>query len=190
MKQRFLSTWLLPCVLIMASPLQAAVETGGAIASGWGTHHITPFRLTLQQSFCDYWNPDPERLWPFKAHIDGNFYYLGSNRHYKQGGSRHVRAFSLGGFLRFSRDPIFIYECAWPYADIGLGAAWLSNSTVAGRHLGMNFQIETKLGVGIRLGEHRQFDIGYRYTNFSNGFLKHPNNTINLHMIVLGYWYP
>lgn len=185
-----ISTTLLFLLLIGIISPRVTAEIGGAIASGWGTRNIVPLRLTLEQSVCDFWNPDPARLWPFRPYIDGSFYYLGNDgTHNHRKGSGHLKGFSLGGFFRFSRDPTFLNEHAWPYIDAGLGVAWLSHKTIVGRRLGMNFQVETKLGLGIRLGNLRQFDIGYRYTNFSNGFLKHPNDTINLHMIVFTYWY-
>ncbi len=167
-----------------------AEEIAGTIATGWGSRNIVPLRLNLQQTVTDFWNPDPERIWPFKGYVDGNFYYLSSTLKPKNRVSpQHLKGFSIGGFFRFFREPTFLDERAWPYIDIGLGTAWLSQSKIAGRNLGMHFQVEAKLGAGIRIGSRRQFDIGYRYTNFSNGFLRHPNATINLHMIVLGYWY-
>jgi Lipid A 3-O-deacylase (PagL) len=186
-----LKTGILVLALMGLTPFKVAAETGGAIASGWATNHIVPLRLSLQQSLCGFWNPDPERLWPFKVYTDGEFYYLGSSQHYQyRYGGGHLRAFSLGGYLRFSHDPTFLNRYVWPYIDVGLGAAWLSHKKISGRRLGMNFQVLTKLGAGIRFGALQQYDIGYRYTNFSNGFLAHPNDTINLHMIVLAYWFP
>lgn len=189
----FLTLLMLALIGLISLPIYA--ETGGAIAGGWGTSHISPLRLTLQQSICGFWNPDPARIWPFRSYLDGSFYYLGQsgsgcNRHHRyRRGAGHLKAYTLGGFFRFSRDPTFLNAFAWPYIDVGLSLGWLTKDAIAGRRLGMNFQVETKLGAGIRFGNLRQFDLGYRFTNFSNGFLKHPNNTVNLHMIVFTYWY-
>ena len=196
MKSVFTKTILGSGLVLMVSITSTPViaETAGTIATGWGTANLVPLRLNLQQSVSTFYNPDPERIWPFMGYMDGSFYYLGSGssnkKKFKRATAKHLKAYSLGGFFRFSRDPTFLNEHAWPYIDAGLGAAWLSKEKIVGRHLGMHFQVETKLGCGIRWGSQRQFDIGYRYTNFSNGFLTHPNDTINLHMLVLGYWYP
>lgn len=182
-------TGIIGFILLLTTSTPVVAETAGSIATGWGTRNIVPLRLNLQQSICGFHNPDPERIWPFREYIDANFYYLSSNRKTTRITAHHLKGYSLGGFVRFIRDPVCLFPWAWPYVDVGLGAAWLSQEKIVGRNLGMHFQVETKLGAGIRVGCQRQFDIGYRFTNFSNGFLKHPNATINLHMIVFSYWY-
>jgi len=190
--KRYIAVVLALFAFILSFAMPVHSETGGSIASGIGVKRIVPLRLTLSQSFETVYSPDPERIWPFKVYAEASYYYLGrsncngSNPPYW---NTHLTGGTLGGVLRFVRDPFFFNAHLWPYIDAGLGVAWLSHKQIAGRKLGMNFQVESKLGCGFRMGDHRQFDIGYRFANFSNAFIKHPNNTVNLHMLVFGYWY-
>ena len=55
-----------------------------------------------------------------------------------------------------------------------------------GRKFGSAFQFGNHVGFGMRFGEQRQFDLGFRFQHLSNGGIKQPNQGINfsqLHFI-------
>lgn len=71
-----------------------------------------------------------------------------------------------------------------PYVEGAIGFHLISPAFIyANRRFGSAFQFGDHLGVGVRLGEHQQFDLGYRYQHLSNGGIKKPNQGINLNQI-------
>ena len=77
-----------------------------------------------------------------------------------------------------------------PYAEIGVGAHLLSETSVSThRQFGTAFQFGSHAGVGARFGEKKEFDISYRYQHLSNACIEEPNNGINFHILRLGYWF-
>jgi len=77
-----------------------------------------------------------------------------------------------------------------PYAEIGVGAHLLSETSVnTERRFGTAFQFGSHGGIGARFGPKNAFDLGYRYQHLSNADIKHLNNGINFHIVRLGYWF-
>jgi len=75
------------------------------------------------------------------------------------------------------------------YIDLGLGLAYFSQESIATRQMGSHYLFEERLGVGFLFGKKRQFEIGYRATHFSNAYLAKKNNGLNMHFLVIGYWF-
>jgi lipid A 3-O-deacylase len=69
-----------------------------------------------------------------------------------------------------------------PYLEGGFVGLHLISPTFiySGRKFGSAFQFGNHIGFGVRFGEHRQFDMGYRFQHMSNGGIKMPNQGINL----------
>ena len=69
-----------------------------------------------------------------------------------------------------------------PYLEGGFIGLHLISPTFiyTGRKFGSAFQFGNHIGFGVRFGEHRQFDLGYRFQHMSNGGIKMPNQGINL----------
>lgn len=77
-----------------------------------------------------------------------------------------------------------------PYAEVAVGIHLVSPAFVsADRKLGSSFQFGDSLGLGLRFGDKRQFDVGYRYQHLSNGGIKQPNQGINLNELRFIYWF-
>jgi len=75
-----------------------------------------------------------------------------------------------------------------PYLEGGfVGLHLISPAFVnTNRKFGSSFQFGNHVGFGVSLGEHRQFDVGYRFQHLSNGDIQQPNRGINfseLHLI-------
>jgi len=73
------------------------------------------------------------------------------------------------------------------YAELGLGAHLLSDTTIGDKSMSTQFQFGNHLGVGYRFGVKRAFDLSYRYQHLSNAGIKRPNNGINFNQIRLQY---
>lgn len=81
-------------------------------------------------------------------------------------------------------SPVFRYtqhDSAW-YLRFGIGAAYLSDTQIAGRILGSHFQFEDQFGVGWQQGRH---DLALVYMHYSNAGIAKPNHGIDL--LLLSY---
>jgi len=75
-----------------------------------------------------------------------------------------------------------------PYVEAGVGFHLLSHASVSEeRKFGTMFQFGDHVGVGLRFGQKRAFDLGYRYQHLSNASIKKPNQGINFHQVRLQY---
>jgi len=75
-----------------------------------------------------------------------------------------------------------------PYAEAAIGFHMISPTFIyANRKFGSSFQFGDHVGFGVRMGEHQQYDLGYRYQHLSNGGIKKPNQGINLSEVHFAY---
>jgi len=75
-----------------------------------------------------------------------------------------------------------------PYAEAAIGFHLISPTFIyANRKFGSAFQFGDHVGFGVRMGEHQQFELGYRYQHLSNAGIKKPNQGINLNQIHFAY---
>lgn len=76
-----------------------------------------------------------------------------------------------------------------PYFEAGLLGVHLISPTYlySDRRFSTAFQFGHILGFGISLGDHRQFEIGYRYQHVSNGNIKLPNNGMDFDIVHFAY---
>ncbi len=75
-----------------------------------------------------------------------------------------------------------------PYLEGAIGFHLISPDFInAQRRFGSSFQFGDHVGLGVRLGDHHQYDLGYRFQHLSNGGIKKPNQGINLNEAHLIY---
>lgn len=75
-----------------------------------------------------------------------------------------------------------------PYIEGAIGLHLVSPTSVyADRRLGSAFQFGDHIGFGILFGEHKQFELGYRFQHISNGGIKQPNQGLNLNLLHFVY---
>jgi lipid A 3-O-deacylase len=76
-----------------------------------------------------------------------------------------------------------------PYLEAGILGMHLISPTYlySDRRFSTAFQFGHILGFGVSLGEHRQFDLGYRFQHLSNGGIKMPNDGIDFNMVHFSY---
>ncbi|OGS93994.1 MAG: hypothetical protein A3K04_08070 [Gallionellales bacterium RBG_16_56_9] len=77
-----------------------------------------------------------------------------------------------------------------PYAEGAIGFHLITPTLIyANRRFGSAFQFGDHVGVGVRFGKHRQFDLGYRFQHLSNGGIKKPNQGINFNQVHFSYYF-
>lgn len=163
---------------------EAWAEIGVSIGSGYGVANIVPVRVGIQKTFEREWGTCD---WPIGGYWEGSFYTMNGKRDLKPESHKKLTAAALAGVFRVQRAEKTSW--GWPYAELGVGLSWLSQKEIGGRDLGMHFQFEDRIGLGVRFGRDQQYDISYRAIHFSNAYIGPCNHGINLHVIVLGYWF-
>jgi lipid A 3-O-deacylase len=74
-----------------------------------------------------------------------------------------------------------------PYAEAGIGAAFLSETELDDKNFSSAFQFCSDIGFGMLFGRQRRFELGYRLFHISNGGIKNPNPGVNFNVVRLGY---
>jgi lipid A 3-O-deacylase len=136
-----------------------------------GRTEVDAYRVGLQRAFQNpLWQGQRARL---------SVFLEGSINHW-DGDDSNLTAIAL--------SPVFMLS--WPvgtgrfepYVEGGIGAAFLSRTSIGGREFSTSFQFEDRLGIGLR---GRRIDVHYRFMHYSNGGLKKPNNGIDFHVLGL-----
>ena len=166
-------------------PLSEA-RWGVNASTGWAASGIHPYRAAGVWSFRAI-NDLSSSSWRIIPIWETSFGYWDGEVDARKGGSDSIVAFTTGPMFRFQYKSESIKNLS-SYFEIGIGASWLSDTTISGRQLSTHFQFEDKLGLGLRFGEQQQYDIGLRATHYSNGSIKRPNNGVNMVLLSVGYW--
>lgn len=83
-----------------------------------------------------------------------------------------------------SFSPVFVYEFSGetfrPYIEAGVGVAAFSGTEVEDNQLGLSFQFEDRLGVGVRFDDQ---ELGLRVIHYSNAGIKQPNDGVETYTL-------
>lgn len=150
---------------------------GLSFGSGTGMRRIVPLRLGLQYTWYE------NACWPLWSYMELSFYHLKGKKGVNPWSHDHLQALALAPVFRFEPNE----GCF--YLEAGVGVARLSHKEISGRELGMHFEFEDRIGAGFRFGHQKQFDVSYRFLHFSNANIGKFNHGLNLHFIILGYWF-
>ena len=93
---------------------------------------------------------------------------------------------SLTPVFRLQRDTALSSGVS-PFADAGIGAHLLSDTSLGDKGYSTAFQFGSLVGFGLGFGKHGQYELGYRFQHISNSGIKDPNEGLNLHMLRFGY---
>jgi len=88
--------------------------------------------------------------------------------------------------LRLQRDAE-LSSGVTPFAEAGVGPHLISDTTLGERDLTTAFQIGSLVGLGLGFGDNGQYQLSYRFQNFSNADIKTPNDGLELHLLRFAY---
>lgn len=170
------------CCILMGFTAGAYARNGVSIGYGRGTKQVNAYRVNVQRAWSNNnMTPNKRRIYGYwelgftQMHNPVQYWFTTNN---------NLEATSGSGVLRI---PIkLIGQC---YVDLGIGVAYLTNEHIATRNLGARWLFEERVGAGVLFGPWKQYELGYRLTHFSNGYLAQANQSMNLHLIMLGYWF-
>ena len=173
-------------LLLISICTTVRAEWGVSVASGYGTTQLVPIRFGLQKTLQTRWRT--ESTWPISAYWEGSFYSMHrKNKVVISNNPQSLKVAALAGVLRFERA--HSWRSFYPYGELGLGLSYFNHKQIGGRNLGIHFQFEDRLGFGLRWGEARQYDFGYKVIHFSNAYLGASNHGINVHLLSFNYWF-
>ncbi|MBN9286576.1 MAG: hypothetical protein BGO43_06160 [Gammaproteobacteria bacterium 39-13] len=175
-------------LLLVACPTQAAL--GIAFGSGQGIEDIKPYRLAVSWDFGAIWRA--HELWGLNAVWESSIAHWNGPQRANLGPDRatDLNAATSGPMLRWQRQQPMHGSRIIPYAELGVGLSWLSETEIQGRILSLHFQFEDKFGLGMRFGKKQQYDFALRAYHYSNCSIKRPNSGVNLAMASFGVWFP
>ena len=173
---------LLGCLLFAVSPARAvdgvAVELG---TSDSANVSVDLARIGVQWDWTKRWALGSS--W----HI-GGYWDLSAGYWHNDSRNRSKKSIFDLGFTPVFRLQQTNPGTVAPYMEAGIGAHYLSKSSVADeRRLGSRFQFGSHLGLGLQFGPKSAFDVGYRYQHLSNASIKQPNQGINFHQVRMQY---
>ena len=164
-------------------PLEA-VPIGVSGSSGVGAAHIIPYRMAILWDLGPFaWQARP---WQWRGVWELSTAYWDGEP--ARGRSiDNLGLMTTGPQFRLQRNQAFQMGIQ-PYLEGGIGASWLSEKEVGGRRLGMHYQFEDRIGLGMRFGSKQRYDVNIRAMHYSNASLGKYNSGINLFLFTLGYW--
>lgn len=68
----------------------------------------------------------------------------------------------------------------YPYAELSVGPSVLSHKMLGHRNLGSAFEFQDLLGLGLRFGDQKQFELSCHYLHYSNAGIAKPNQGIDV----------
>jgi lipid A 3-O-deacylase len=87
-------------------------------------------------------------------------------------------------------SPVFVFQPPlglgeWrPYVDGGIGAACISQTTIARRDMSSLYQFEDRVGAGVKW---RNLDFNVGYLHYSNANIVKPNQGIDIYIATVAY---
>lgn len=72
-----------------------------------------------------------------------------------------------------------------PYAEIGAGLSYFSDDRLGNRGFSTRYQFSEHIGLGLEFAD--RWYAGWRFSHYSNGGAKKPNDGIDLHQLLIGF---
>jgi lipid A 3-O-deacylase len=190
-KSQMKSTCRFPAIPLL---LLACMTTAGANGNNWvdaisltfgsdeDSVNADVYRLGLQNRWERTWFNDG--AWNVGGYWDAEVAYLEADA--APGENDDLYDFSLTPVFRVQRDTALSSGVS-PFAEAGVGAHLLSETSLASENFATAVQFGSLLGLGLGFGKRGQYELAYRFQHISNANIKTPSDELNLHMLRLGY---
>jgi Lipid A 3-O-deacylase (PagL) len=129
-------------------------------------------------------NYDPDRYkWrQFNVYVDGGFshFYLSDYPHHAA-----INIYSVAPVVRYTfkrHGPLL------PYLELSIGFAYLNQTRIENRNLGIHFSFQDRMGIGTLLGMNEKLSLGVHVLHYSNSRLSSHNSGISIPLVFdIGY---
>ncbi len=106
---------------------------------------------------------------------------------YWKGGSDDLFAFSVTPLATYFFKQSF--KQMSPYIEGGVGPTYITEKEIHDRDLGINFQFQNILGLGVRLGANKRHALGFRFVHYSNAHIDDENDSMNFYTLSYRYYF-
>lgn len=168
------STLLLATGLCHAEPHYGGTISVPAIST-------EPDNLHGVQLMLNY-DPDRYKWRAFNVYVDGGF------SHFYQNNTPHntsINIYSVAPVVRYTfkrRGPIL------PYLELSVGFAYMNQTRIENRNLGIHFSFQDRMGLGALLGMNEKVSLGVHALHYSNSRLASHNSGISIPLVLdVGY---
>lgn len=159
---------------IALESILAFAQPGVAVYGGTGKDGANHGLAII--SHQDIWQHGFESGWRARGHLETSLTHIEADG---LGGNR-LTVVGLTPTLRFEppRSPGFL--------EFGIGANYFDQKAVNSvKSVGTHFEFGDLIGLGLKFGEQRQFEIGYRLIHYSNAGTRGPNPGVDFHILRL-----
>lgn len=129
-------------------------------------------------------NYDPDRYkWrAFNVYVDGGF------SHFYQNNTPHNSAINIYSIAPVVRYTFKRHGPIQPYLELSVGFAYLNQTRIENRNLGIHFAFQDRMGLGALLGMNENISLGVHAMHYSNSRLASHNSGISIPLVLdVGY---
>lgn len=167
-------------ICFCAAPLQAAPYYGATLY--FAALAKEPPELRGGQIMLNY-DPDQFHWREFNLYFDGGYTHYWNKRHCY---NHVINIYSIAPVIRytFKQHPNYLH----PYLEMSIGLAYMDQTRMNTRNLGIHFAFQDRMGFGTFLGPSQEFVTGMYAIHYSNAHLSTHNSGISVPIeIYIGY---
>jgi hypothetical protein len=160
-------------ILSSVSPLRAQPTVAVTAASGTDAELFQVSLITHR----GFWSHQFSGRWLSSAHLEFGVAQVNGRL---SGANKGITVVGVTPVLRL--EP----EKSPGFFEFGIGANYFDQKTIhANKSVGTKFEFGDLIGFGVKLGEKKQVEVGYRLIHYSNAGISANNPGINFHQIRL-----
>ena len=171
--KNFLSTLIFSILGAIGSFSSVQASPSAALTLGSGSDaDLTQVSLITHRGF---WSHQFANGWSASAHLEFGVAEVNGKL---SGANKGILVVGVTPVLRFEpkKSPGFF--------EFGIGANYFDEKRIhSNKSVGTHFEFGDLIGLGVKLGEKDQFEIGYRLIHYSNAGISANNPGINFHQI-------
>lgn len=167
-------------LFITTTPLAHADQPSYGANLSIPVHSTEPDNLHGYQFMLNY---DPQAfLWrQFNVYFDGGV----SHFHVNTAHNSTINIYSMAPVIRYT------FKKHWelhPYLELSVGLAYLNQTRIENRNLGIHFAFQDRMGVGTLVGSSEKLSFGIHAVHYSNAHLSDHNQGISIPLVLdVGY---
>lgn len=160
--------------LACLSPVKAQAQPEVALSVGSGTDGDIYSLAVI--GYQDFWQRYMGSGWQARAHLETSLTRIDG----MGDGRLRVSVLGLTPTLRF--EPRLFPA----YLEVGIGVGYFDRTKVnESKSVGTNFEFGDIVGLGLKFGDRRQHEIGYRFVHYSNAGISSRNPGVDFHSLRL-----
>ncbi|HEU5280502.1 MAG TPA: acyloxyacyl hydrolase [Gammaproteobacteria bacterium] len=143
--------------------------------------YATEPKATHGYQFMLNYDPDAYQWRQFNVYFDGGFSHFYVNTAHNS----TINIYSMAPVIRYT------FKKHWelhPYLELSVGLAYLNQTRLENRNLGIHFAFQDRMGVGTLIGSSEKLSFGVHAVHYSNAHLSDHNQGISIPLVLdVGY---